>query len=36
MTYALLTKLHAWLAFVAPWPLTKLAPLVDRLLAELE
>lgn len=26
-------KLHYWLAFVAPWPLYKLAPLVDRLMA---
>lgn len=28
-----LSKLHYWLAFEAPRPLNKLAPLVDRLMA---
>ena len=32
----MLKRLHYWLAFVAPWPLHKLAPVVDRLLAWLE
>lgn len=32
----MLKKLHYWLAYVAPWPLYKLARLVDRALAVLE
>ena len=32
-TDAALKSLHYWLAFVAPWPLYLLAPLVDRLMA---
>lgn len=32
----LLKRLHYCLAFVAPWPLPRLAPFVDRLMATLE
>lgn len=29
----LVVRLHYWLAFVAPWPVCLLAPLVDRAMA---
>lgn len=32
----MLKKLHYWLAYVAPWPVCKLATLVDKALAVLE
>lgn len=31
-----LKKFHYWLAYVAPWPLCRLAPLADKLLARIE